>query len=89
MASTQVLSTVLKFVPLLLMATAGLLFVKAGNSGAFNAGGTSTGGAVSAVAAIAQFSYFGIETAAVVGAGRPPRGGGTLGPARPGCHKPG
>ena len=69
MAATQVLTTVLKFVPLLLMATVGLLFVKADNFGAFNASGTSTGGAISAAAAIALFSYLGIETASVA-AGR-------------------
>ena len=65
MAATQIVTTVLKFVPLLLMATVGLLFVKADNFGAFNASSTSTGGAISAAAAIALFSYLGIETASV------------------------
>ncbi len=69
MASVQVVTTVLKFVPLLLMATVGLLFVKADNFGAFNATGTSAGSAISAAAAIALFSYLGIETASVA-AGR-------------------
>ncbi|GAA0250119.1 amino acid permease [Saccharothrix mutabilis subsp. mutabilis] len=68
-AVTQVVSTVLKFVPLLFMATVGLLFVKADNFGAFNSSGTSAGAAVSAAAAIALFSYIGIETASVA-AGR-------------------
>lgn len=69
MAVTQIVTTVLKFVPLLFMATVGLLFIKAHNFGAFNAGGTSAGAAISAAAAIALFSYLGIETASVA-AGR-------------------
>jgi basic amino acid/polyamine antiporter, APA family len=69
MAVTQIVTTVLKFVPLLFMATIGLLFIKADNFGAFNATGGSAAGAISAAAAIALFSYLGIETASVA-AGR-------------------
>ncbi|CCQ13541.1 Arginine/agmatine antiporter [Rhodococcus sp. AW25M09] len=69
MAITQIVSTIMKFVPLLFMATVGLLFVKSANFGAFNASGTSVAGAISAASAIALFSYLGIETASVV-AGR-------------------
>ncbi|MFD0273661.1 amino acid permease [Kitasatospora sp. NPDC127111] len=65
----QVVTTALKFLPLAFMATAGLLFVKSGNLGAFNASGTSALGAVSAAGAIALFSYIGLETASVA-AGR-------------------
>ncbi|GGQ88510.1 amino acid permease [Kitasatospora griseola] len=65
----QVVTTVLKFLPLGFMATAGLLFVKAGNFGAFNASGGSAMGAISAAGAIALFSYIGLETASVA-AGR-------------------
>ncbi len=65
----QVLSTVLKFVPLLFMATVGLLFIESANFGEFNAGGGSALGALSAAAAIALFAYIGIETASVA-AGR-------------------
>ncbi|MBY8870576.1 amino acid permease [Micromonospora sp. PLK6-60] len=65
----QVLTTVLKFIPLLFMATVGLLFVKSANFGEFNASGGSAFGAVSAAAAIALFAYIGIETASVA-AGR-------------------
>jgi APA family basic amino acid/polyamine antiporter len=68
-AAIQVATTVLKFVPLLFMATVGLVFVKSANFGAFNATGGSTVGAVSAAAAIALFAYIGIETASVA-AGR-------------------
>lgn len=61
----QVVTTVLKFLPLAFMATAGLLFVKSGNFGTFNASGGSALGAVSAAGAIALFSYIGLETASV------------------------
>ena len=69
MAVTQIVTTVLKFVPLLFMATVGLLFIRADNFGAFNASGTSATGAISAASAIALFAYLGIETASVA-AGR-------------------
>jgi basic amino acid/polyamine antiporter, APA family len=65
----QVVTTVLKFVPLLFMATVGLFFIDAGNFGSFNVSGLSAGAAISAAAAIALFSYLGIETASVA-AGR-------------------
>jgi APA family basic amino acid/polyamine antiporter len=65
----QVITTVLKFVPLVFMATIGLLFVDPDNFGAFNASGSSATGAISAAAAIALFSYLGLEAASVV-AGR-------------------
>ena len=68
-AVAQTVTSIVKFIPLLFMATVGLLFIKAHNFGAFNASGTSFGSAVSAAAAIALFSYLGIETASVV-AGR-------------------
>ena len=68
-AITQNISTVLKLIPLVFMATIGLLFVKAHNFGSFNSSGTSAGSAISAAAAIALFAYLGIETASVA-AGR-------------------
>ncbi len=64
-AVMQVVTTVLKFIPLLFMATVGLLFVKADNFGPFNASGTSAPGAIAAASAIALFAYLGIETASV------------------------
>jgi APA family basic amino acid/polyamine antiporter len=69
MAVTQIVTTVLKFIPLLFMATVGLLFIRVHNFGHFNTSGTSAGSAISAAAAIALFSYLGIETASVA-AGR-------------------
>ena len=65
----QILTTVLKFIPLLFIATVGLLFIKSANFGSFNASGGSSLSAISAAAAIALFSYLGIETASVA-AGR-------------------
>lgn len=67
-AAFQVVTTVLKFIPLLFMATIGLLFIKTANFGDFNASGTSWLGAISAAGAIALFSYLGIETASVAAA---------------------
>ncbi len=65
----QILTTIVKFIPLLFIATVGLFFIKSANLGAFNASGGSPLGAISAAAAIALFSYLGIETASVA-AGR-------------------
>jgi APA family basic amino acid/polyamine antiporter len=68
-AAFQVVTTVLKFVPLLLVSCIGVFFVKQANFGAFNASGGSAWSAITSAAAIALFSYLGIETASVV-AGR-------------------
>jgi APA family basic amino acid/polyamine antiporter len=65
----QIVTTVLKFVPLVFMATIGLFFIKSVNFGPFNPSPLSLGGAISAAAAIALFSYIGLETASVA-AGR-------------------
>lgn len=71
--AVQVVSTVLKLVPLLLVAVGGLFF-DAGNLGPFRAGGENAMGAVSAAAAILLFSYLGVESAAVsAGEVRDPR----------------
>ncbi len=72
--AVQVVSTVLKLVPLLLVAVGGLFFFDVGNLGPFRAGGESALGAVSAAAAILLFSYLGVESAAVsAGEVRDPR----------------
>ncbi|MBO3752865.1 amino acid permease [Streptosporangiaceae bacterium NEAU-GS5] len=65
----QIVTVVLKFVPLLFMATVGLWFIETPNFGSFNASTLSISGAISAAAAIALFSYIGLETASVA-AGR-------------------
>lgn len=63
--AVQLVSTVLKFVPLLLVAVGGLFFFDPANLGPFRAGDESLTGAVSASAAILLFSYLGVESAAV------------------------
>ncbi|MEU6890809.1 amino acid permease [Streptomyces sp. NPDC046557] len=63
--AVQLVSTVLKFVPLLLVAVGGLFSFDPANLGPFQATGQSPVGAVSASAAILLFSYLGVESAAV------------------------
>ncbi|WP_406863968.1 amino acid permease [Streptomyces sp. HUAS MG47] len=72
--AVQIAATVLKFVPLLLVAVGGLFFFDSANLGPFEASGRSTLGALSASAAILLFSYLGVESAAVsAGEVRDPR----------------
>ncbi|MEV0447342.1 amino acid permease [Streptomyces sp. NPDC050600] len=72
--AVQLVATVLKFVPLLLVAVGGLFFFDSANLGPFRTGDTSALGAVSASAAILLFSYLGVESAAVsAGEVRDPR----------------
>ncbi|WP_418960002.1 amino acid permease [Streptomyces tritici] len=72
--AVQVVATVLKFVPLLLVAVGGLFFFDSANLGPFEASGEGTLGALSASAAILLFSYLGVESAAVsAGEVRDPR----------------
>ena len=66
--SVQVVTTVLKFLPLLVMATAGLFFVDAANFTPFNTSGGSGLSAIGGAMAICLFSYLGVETAAVAAA---------------------
>ncbi|MEV0091031.1 amino acid permease [Streptomyces sp. NPDC050738] len=61
----QLVSTVLKFAPLLLVAVGGLFFFDPANLGPFQASDDSALGAISASAAILLFSYLGVESAAV------------------------
>ncbi|HEU5023524.1 MAG TPA: amino acid permease [Spirillospora sp.] len=61
----QVVTTVIKLVPLLLIAVGGLFFVKSGNLGEFNASGDSAFGAVTAAAALTLWSFIGLESATV------------------------
>ncbi|MFF5449192.1 amino acid permease [Streptomyces sp. NPDC012888] len=72
--AVQLVATVLKFVPLLLVAVGGLFFFDPANLGPFRAGEQSAVGAVSASAAILLFGYLGVESAAVsAGEVRDPR----------------
>jgi APA family basic amino acid/polyamine antiporter len=61
----QVWTTVLKFIPLVLMATVGLFFIKGGNFTPWNTSGDSSLSAIGGAMAICLFSYLGVETAAV------------------------
>ncbi|MEU9252207.1 amino acid permease [Streptomyces sp. NPDC048270] len=63
--AVQLVGTVLKFAPLLLVAVGGLLFFDPANLGPFRATDQTAIGAVSASAAILLFSYLGVESAAV------------------------
>ncbi|MEU3606659.1 amino acid permease [Streptomyces sp. NPDC035033] len=72
--AVQVVATVLKFVPLLLVAVGGFFFFDGANLGPFQATDGGALGAVSASAAILLFSYLGVESAAVsAGEVRDPR----------------
>ncbi|CAM5240407.1 Putrescine transporter PotE [Streptomyces tanashiensis] len=59
--AVQIVATVLKFVPLILVAVGGLFFFDSANLGPFHPGEGSALGAVSASAAILLFSYLGVE----------------------------
>ncbi|MEU0843212.1 amino acid permease [Streptomyces sp. NPDC005962] len=63
--AVQLVSTVLKFVPLLFVAVVGLFYFDPGNMGPFNAGGGSAVGGMSAAAAILLYSYLGVESASM------------------------
>lgn len=63
--AVQLVATVLKFAPLLLVAVGGLFFFDADALGPFRATDDSMAGALSASAAILLFSYLGVESAAV------------------------
>ncbi|MFD7505898.1 amino acid permease [Streptomyces sp. NPDC059850] len=63
--AVQLVSTVLKFIPLLFVAVVGLFFFDPDKMGPFNAGGGSAVGGMSAAAAILLYSYLGVESASM------------------------
>ncbi|MBO1417391.1 amino acid permease [Streptomyces sp. FH025] len=63
--AVQLVSTVLKFIPLLLVSVGGLFFFDPKNLGPFDASGQGWMGGMSAAAAILLFSYLGVESAAM------------------------
>ena len=65
MGRFQLWTTITKFLPLALMATVGLFFVKAGNFTPWNTSGDTNLSAIGGAMAICLFSYLGVETAAV------------------------
>ena len=65
MARIQLWTSVLKFVPLLLLSTVGLAFVDPANFATWNLSGKSTLAAIGAGMALCLFSYIGVESASV------------------------
>lgn len=65
MALFQMITVVLKFVPLLIVGLLGWFFINTANFPAFNASGGSLFDAVSISAGVALFSFIGVETASI------------------------
>jgi APA family basic amino acid/polyamine antiporter len=61
----QLITTILKVLPLLLVAIGGLFFLQAKNFIPFNSSSTTVYGAISATAAMTMFSFIGIECATI------------------------
>jgi APA family basic amino acid/polyamine antiporter len=68
MGSVQLWTTVIKFIPLAIMATVGLFFIEGGNFTPWNVSGETNVSAIGSAMAICLFSYLGVETAAVAAA---------------------
>src|SRR4051794_12235041 len=68
MGAVQLWTTVIKFIPLVIMSTVGLFAVSAGNFTPWNVSGDSNITAIGSAMAICLFSYLGVETAAVAAA---------------------
>jgi basic amino acid/polyamine antiporter, APA family len=68
MGAVQLWSSIIKYVPLALMSTVGLLAISSGNFRPWNVSGESNVGAIGSAMAICLFSYLGVETAAVAAA---------------------
>lgn len=62
----QLVTTVLKFVPLLFVGVVGLFFVSSGNFPAWNTSGGSLWGAISLAAGLILFAYSGMESVTIV-----------------------
>ena len=65
MGQFQVVTTILKYIPLALMSTVGLFFINPANYTPWNISGDTNLSAVGGAMAICLFSYLGVETAAV------------------------
>ena len=68
MGAVQLWTSILKFIPLALMATVGLLFIKGDNLATWNVSGESDFTAIMGAMALCLFSYLGVETASVAAA---------------------
>jgi basic amino acid/polyamine antiporter, APA family len=65
MGNFQLWTTVLKFIPLVLMSTVGLFFISTDNFTPWNTSGDSNVSAIGGAMAICLFTYLGVETASV------------------------
>ncbi|WP_436777113.1 amino acid permease [Yinghuangia sp. YIM S09857] len=65
MGAFQLITTILKFVPLIFVAVVGLFFIKGANFGPFNASGGDFLDALQTSAALVVFAYSGIEAVAI------------------------
>jgi APA family basic amino acid/polyamine antiporter len=65
MGQIQLWTSVLKFVPLLLISTVGLAFIDPANFATWNISGKSTVAAIGGAMALCLFSYIGVESASV------------------------
>ena len=65
MGAFQLITTVLKFIPLLFVAIVGLFFIEGANFGPFNASGDDFMGALQTSAALVVFAYSGIEAVSI------------------------
>lgn len=65
MGGFQIVTTVLKLLPLAFLATIGLFFIDGANFGSFNVSGTNWFDAISAAGVVVLFSFLGVETASV------------------------
>lgn len=65
MGAFQLVTTVLKFIPLLFVAIVGLFFIESVNFGPFNASGDDFMGALQTSAALVVFAYSGIEAVSI------------------------
>lgn len=66
MASVQIVTTIIKFIPLIIISTVGLFFIDWSYiTDNFNISGMSPIGAIVSAMSLAVFSYLGVETAAV------------------------
>ncbi|MEU7891477.1 amino acid permease [Nonomuraea sp. NPDC049152] len=65
MAAFQLVTTILKFAPLLFVAVVGLFFVQGADFGPFNATGGNAIGAISLAGAVALFIYSGVESVSI------------------------
>lgn len=61
----QVITTILKLVPLLVIAFGGLFFIKSTNFSPFNSSGMSIFEAINATATLTMFAFVGIESASI------------------------